>query len=91
MIVPYLLKLLFKEEFLIVTQPRRAELFGSVYLVSPSDWQNVLSSSQEQIQTNDLLVIKWSVMFYSVLVGAGLWRGRGSPPCPLHSRDPVIF
>lgn len=49
MIVPYLLKLLFKEEFLIVTQPRRAELFGSVYLVSPSDWQNVLSSSQEQI------------------------------------------
>lgn len=49
MIVPYLLKLLFKEEFLIVTQARRAELFGSVYLVSPSDWQNVLSGFQEQI------------------------------------------
>lgn len=49
MIVLYLLKLLFKEEFLIVTQPRRAELFGSVYLVSPSDWQNVLRGFREQI------------------------------------------
>lgn len=49
MIVLYLLKLLFKEEFLRVTQPRRAELFGFVYLVSPSDWQNVLRGFREQI------------------------------------------